>query len=88
MELRYRQTQPRGLQHSLPGGPPDSPPAGPPHNFGGVLPLLLLSSCQQLLLLLLQRRHGNGEVRDEKEKELSKQYGGLVDLCQDGADDA
>ncbi len=88
MELCHRQTQPGGLQHRLPGGPPDSPPAGPPHNFGGVLPLLLLSPCQQLLLLLLPRRHGNGEVRDEEEKELSEQYGGLVDLRQDGANDA
>lgn len=90
MELRHGQTQPGGLQHRVPGGPPDPPPAGAPHNFGGVLPLLLLSPCQQLLLLLLllQRLHGNGEVRDEEEKELNEQWGGLVDLRQDGANDA
>lgn len=86
LELCYRQTQPGGLQHSLPGGPPNSSPAGPPHHFGGVLPLLLLSPCQRLLLLLQRRRHGNRKVRNKEEKEFG-QYRRLVDLCQDGADD-
>lgn len=87
MELRYGEAQPGGLQHSVPGGAPHSSPAGAPHHAGGVLPLLLLSPCQQLLLLLLllQRRHGNCKVRNEEEKELHRR---LVDLCQDGADDA
>lgn len=86
LELCYRETQPGRVQHSLSGGPPDSSPAGPPHYSGCVLPLLLLSSCQQLLLLL-QTHHGNHEVGDKEEKEFG-QYWRLVDLCQDGADDA
>lgn len=86
LELCDGQTQPGGLQHSVPGGPPDTSPAGAPHNRRGVLPLLLLSPCQQLLLLLLWRHYGNLKVRNKEEEGLS-QYWWLMDLCQDRPDD-
>ncbi|KAF3858264.1 hypothetical protein F7725_011465 [Dissostichus mawsoni] len=67
LEHCYREAQPGGVQHGVPGGAADSAPHRPPHHFGRVLPLLLLSPCQRLLL---QGRHGNRKVRNEEEKEL------------------
>lgn len=88
VDLRHGQTQPGGLQHGVPGGPPHSASAGAAHHAGGVLPLLLLSPCQRLLLLLLLwRLHGNGKVGNKEEKEFVQQRRRPVDLCQTGADD-